>query len=169
MTEKRPTVGKIVSDLMLKEPDKMRVVDLTSEVLHSNDENSYFNKLIKKVQAGKNIFPNSDFFIEVHERLDKVLALRALPRHQMEVKSCCPTPNYDQAVFKYHWKDENLEYIWSIPCRDACFYLKNNALYVVPEERQLLNFVLDFDEGRLYQRMKLLNGEKPESNELIKE
>ena len=162
MAEKRPTVGKIVSDLAQKPVMMYSVVELAKEGLKD-----YFGELVKCVGDGKKVFPSSDFFIQVHERAEKVLQMTF--RHQFEARLTCPTPNYDQSIFKYHWKDENLEYIWTIPSRDACHYLKNNALEVVPEEKQLLNFVLAFADGSLFKRMKELNGEKPDSIELIKE
>ena len=84
-------------------------------------------------------------------------------------RQTCPTPNYDQAVYRYNRKKEQIEYIWSIPDRETCHHLRINAMHVVPRERELLSFVLKFADGTLFKLCKKLNGEKLETPELIKD
>ena len=76
----------------------------------------------------------------------------------------CPTPDYDQTLYKYSHKQESLTFLWVIPSRDTCQLLKDNALQVVPEERELLGFVLNFADGSLFKLAKKLNGEVEDSS-----
>jgi len=80
----------------------------------------------------------------------------------------CPTPTYDQTIFKYVHDTGDLKYMWTIPDREACLTLLQNAKLVVPEERQLLEFVIRFANGDLFKVMKKENGEKIDSPELAK-
>ena len=58
---------------------------------------------------------------------------------------------------------ERLEYIWTIPSREACHHLRDNAHLVVNDEKQLLGFVMDFNDGTLFALAKRLNGESESS------
>ena len=80
----------------------------------------------------------------------------------------CPTPTYDQTIFKYIHSTGDLKYMWTIPDRETCKLLLANKDKVVPEERQLLDFVIDFANGTLFKIMKKENGEKQNSPELEK-
>lgn len=74
-------------------------------------------------------------------------------------RTFCPTPNYDQAVYRYDNKKKKLEFIWVIPDRETCFLLKRNALEASFNEKELLSYVLDYADGTLYKKCKKLNGE----------
>jgi len=74
-------------------------------------------------------------------------------------RSTCPTPDYDQAVFQFDPAVEKFSEIWVIPDKQTCEIMYANALEVIPEERQLLNYVLDFASGALFQKALTLNGE----------
>jgi len=78
----------------------------------------------------------------------------------------CPTPNYDQVVYKYHFKDDNLEFLWVIPSREICKHMMAHAIEIDPSEWQLLTYVQKFADGSLFKLAKKLNGEKEDSIEL---
>src|SRR3990167_4938546 len=75
----------------------------------------------------------------------------------------CPTPDYDQTVYFYDQESDIIEFLWVIPSKDACLYLKENALLVDPAESQLLRFVLDFADGTLFAIAKTRNRERSDS------
>jgi hypothetical protein len=89
-------------------------------------------------------------------------------RNYFFARSTCPTPDYDQSVFKYNRADDAIEYIWTVPSKDTCFHLKENYLEVSAKERELLNFVFEFFDGTLYTKSKKLNNEEAKSPLIIK-
>lgn len=81
------------------------------------------------------------------------------PRYAIAVRQSCPTPNYDETVYRYNRETNQPELLWVIPDKKTCFQLKEHFLEVAPEERELLQYVLDFDAGELLKLCKKLNGE----------
>jgi hypothetical protein len=149
---KKKTIGSYVYDLLQKEPETRDPIELEREM-----QREYLEELISCVQRSKKDF-KGDFFVVVLTKNERVFRNRVLrniffPRHS------CPTPNYDQSVFKYNSADECLEYIWTIPSQDSCHHLLNNKHLVVKEEQELLRFVLDFADGTLMKRCMELNNE----------
>jgi hypothetical protein len=76
-------------------------------------------------------------------------------------RNSCPTPEWDQAVYFYSRKDEKIDFMWVIPSKDTCKLFKENALLIAPEEKELLQFILEFEDGTLLEKSRLLNGENP--------
>ena len=159
MEEKRETVGKISSDLLQKTPDSRDPI----EIQRAMQEN-YINSLMECVQTHTKKF-SKDFFIVVITKNEKLMP--NVFRNYFAARLTCPTPDYDQTVWRYSRQHEHLEYIWTIPSKDACIHLKNNALLVSPEEQGILDFVLKFSDGTLYKFAKQLNGESYHAPQLI--
>jgi len=155
MENKRNTVGKISSDLLLSKPGKISVVEQQREMT-----SDYMKHLLETVDRGQKKYPN-DFFVEVITKTEPLM--KNVLRNYFIDRLTCPTPNYDQAVFRYNNEAESVEFIWVIPSRDACFHLKNNAVEVHPDEKELLKCVLDFDDGTLFKMCKKFNNEKEDS------
>lgn len=150
------TVGKISSELLKKSPESRDPIEIQREV-----QKTYMKDLLECIDINKSKYINDDFFIVVITKNEKLMP--NVFRNFFFARKTCPTPDYDQTVFKYHKQTQIIEYIWTIPSRDASFYLKDNALQVVPEERPILNFVLQFADGTLFKLAKKLNGEKEDS------
>jgi hypothetical protein len=159
MTKK--TVGAIVSELSQKTPDKLSILDIQAETMKD-----YQKELLKAVDRGCARF-DGDFFIHVATKAEKVLANTF--RNYFIDRKTCPTPNYDQSVFKYNRIAGQIEYLWTIPDRDTAHHLKMHASEVAPEERQLLYFIFKFADGTLFRLMKKFNGEKVDTPELEKD
>lgn len=107
-----------------------------------------------------------DLFIEVQEVPIKLMPGQV--KHQFYWKIACPRPTYDQTLFHYCYKTDDLTYLWTIPSKDVCLLYLENANKVVPEERQLLDFICKFADGTLHKVMKAYNGEAYDSPLLIK-
>lgn len=71
----------------------------------------------------------------------------------------CPTPYYDQTIYRYNDKKGDIEFLWVIPDKETCEIFIENRNIIVPSERGLLEFILDFYSGKLLQIAKNLNGE----------
>ena len=157
---KRETAGKIARDLIIK-ADPVNVIDQTQEMLTDWD-----NNIAQAIKDGKSKYIH-DFYICVETKKEKLL--ENVIRNFFFTRTTCPTPNYDQTIFKYHYKEDIPEFLWVIPSRDACKLIKQEALNLPKEQKELINFVFDFDDGTLLRRCKELNGEEIDSTLLIKE
>ena len=164
MKEKTKTVGQMAVEAALKKQDPMLVRDQTT-LMHQE----YGDKLFDTVAKGKQEYPEEPvFFIEDITRQERLL-MNVL-RHTLFPRISCPTPNYDQTVYRYKKKDDTLELVWTVPSPETCAYYLHNSLMVAPEERELLNFILDFKEGRLELLARRLNNEECQFNmALVKE
>lgn len=151
----RPTVGKISADLRAKAPDSRDPIELQKE-MHKN----YMQELFTCIADFKKNY-YQDFYVVVLTKKERLMP--NVYRNYFFARKSCPTPDYDQALFKYHSQKEAIEFLWVIPSRDSCMLLKNNALQVAPEERTLLGYVLEFADGTLFKLAKKLNGEKEDS------
>lgn len=108
---------------------------------------------------------NKDFFVVVITK--KEPKLKDVYRNYFFARASCPSPDYDQAVYRYDYKQGELEYIWVVPSKDACLLYLENQAFVEPEEFPIMEMVLKFADGTLYSLAKQLNGEAPDSNLLI--
>ena len=159
MTKKRETVGKLSLELSKKEAPTRNPIELEQEMHTEYDAN-----LWECVDATKK-WIHGDFFVVVITKNEKLMP--NVFRNYFFARSSCPSPDYDQTVYRYDKAQDCLSFIWVVPSRDACYHLKNNALKVVGEERQLLQFVLDFADGSLYKLAKAFNGEQMDSSLLV--
>ena len=98
-----------------------------------------------------------DFFVVVIMKKERLM--QNVTRNYFLARQSCPTPDYDQIVYKYNRLSDTIEFLWVIPARDICQQLLLEAPFVHPEERQLLSFVCDFRDGKLYKKALELNGE----------
>lgn len=156
----KPTLGSIVAGLSQKVPESTDPIELQRAM-----QEDYMKHLMEAVDRGYKRY-TTDFFIHVEVKAEKILANTF--RHYFIDRVTCPTPNYDQTVFKYNKLDGQIEYIWTIPDRETCHHLIEHALEVVPDERELLSFCIKFANGTLFKLCKKLNGEKLDTPELEK-
>ena len=155
----KETVGKISSDLLAKDPETRDPIEIERE-LHKDYEKNVF----EAVERGKKDFPD-DFFVVVITKKEPLM--QNVLRHYYFCRLSCPTPDYDQTVYKFKRLTDIVFFVWTIPSRDTCHMLKENKHLVHPSEYGLLDFVLKFDDGTLRRLAKELNGEKEDSSELI--
>ena len=153
MTKK--TVGKIATDLLLKTPDTRDPIALEIEMHKDYEKNIY--ECIKR--GKKELF--GDFFVVVETKKERLL--ENVMRNYFFFRKTCPTPNTDQTVYHYHASDDAIEFLWVVPSKDTCKLFKRHALEIVPEERLLLKYVLDYYDDTLLRLAKRLNGEKDDS------
>ncbi len=154
----KETVGKIATDLIVKTPDTKSPIEQMQENLTDYEANIW-----ECVERCKKDF-TGDFYIVVITKNEKLLP--NVFRNYFYGRLSCPTPDYDQTVYKFKRKDNAPIFMWVIPSRDASIHLIKNHLYVAEEERGLLKYVVAFQDGTLFKLAKELNGEKLESVEL---
>lgn len=159
MTNKKEKAGKIALDLMQKTPETRDPIELEKE-MHKDYESNIHEciELTKKKIAG-------DFFVVVLTKKEKLLP--NVVRNFYFGRLTCPTPDYDQTVYRYNGTEDYLEFMWVIPSKDTCELLRFNALEVHQSEKELLGYVLDFYDGSLMRIAKRLNKEHEDSPIII--
>ena len=149
---KKKTVGAISTELLHKSMQlDHSAVEQMQEMLTDWDKN-----IQECLDAGKQAYAN-DFYLHVETK--KEPKMNNVIRNYFIHRSTCPTPGYDQTVYKYHHSDERLEFLWVIPCKETYFMMMNHALEIPAEEQDLLGFVVADANGDLLKKCKKLNNE----------
>lgn len=152
MESLKPTVGKVAYELMQKAPETRSPIEQMRESLSDYDKNMYECITKGKKELG------TDFFIEVITKKEPLLP--NVLRNYFIPRRSCPTPNYDQTVYKLTLQNDQIEFLWVIPARSICFLLLEHRLEVPAEEWGLLENILKFESGELFRLCKQLNGEE---------
>ncbi len=155
MKKRDKTVGQAALELQQKaqqSPHTHGVEDQTREQLTDYEKN-----VLECAQTFKNNHPGVDFFVVVLTKAEKLLG--NVIRNYFIGRYTCPMPNYDQTVFRYTHEDDNIRLVWTLPNRAACHAIIADPLAVRSEARQLVAYVLDFQDGTLASLAKRLNKE----------
>lgn len=156
--QKKSTVGAASVEASQKTPETFDLTELQRKM-----QEDYMKELLVAIDRGYLIYPK-DFFVEVQTKNEKLLS--NVFRNYFIDRETCPTPNYDQSVYRYNRQLGQIEYLWTIPSRDASFHLMDNASVVHKDEQQLLGFVMMYDDGTLLKLCKKLNNEEDDSPKL---
>jgi hypothetical protein len=151
------TVGKIASDLMVKEPETLSPIEQMRENLTDYEKNIH-----ECITVHKKFFPGDFFVVVIHKR---ERLMQNVLRNYFTARISCPTPDYDQTVYKYTRENDQIDFWWTIPARDICHLLLENRNDVVPEEFALLGFILKFKDGTLFKMAQEYNQELQKGQE----
>ncbi len=150
--EKRDTVGAISSALL----EHQYQDDHSADEQMREQLTDYETNINGIVESGLRIYPHN-FYVVVLTKKERLMqnVLRNYFFHRLS----CPTPEYDQIVYKYIRSSNILEFLWVIPAKDVCEHMRDNALEIPESERTLLNFVMDFYDNSLLMYAKKENSE----------
>lgn len=148
--KKRETVGAYAHELLQKDPETRDPIELQREI-HKED---YERNVFEAIERGKKMY-TAPFYIVVITKREKLM--QNVLRHYFFPRQSCPRPEWDQVVYRY--QNDSIEFLWTVPDKNTCELLKDNAIIVDPEERLLLQMVLDFSDGTLDRRALIYNGE----------
>jgi len=153
MTKRRKTVGQEAVKRLETKDTKQGIVDTERE---ANKE--YIGEIQKCVNAHKSW--DEPFYVVVHQKKEQLL--ENVIRRYFLARQSLPTPQWDQDVWRYDPKTGNLEYLWSLPDENTAKWMAGNPGDIHPEQHQLLRFVLDFLDKKLYRfyHTKYHKGEK---------
>lgn len=155
----KKTVGAHASELLQKRPESNDPVELERAM-----QEDYMKELRACIDENYTKYDNI-FYVTVLTKSEKLMP--NVFRNYFLARKTCPTPNYDQSVFRYNKESGRIEYLWTVPAKDVCYHLKENASQVVTEERMLLEFVMKFFDGSLLKASKKFNKEESDSNIII--
>ena len=161
---KEPTKGKIIYDHLVKNWDEKDDCTIKDQV--DERSKSYRKELIECVETHKKIF-HGNFFVDVQAKLERIFKGK-VHRFFFIGRKSCPSPSYDQSVYKYNFKDETISFVWAIPDKASCGNMMRNPDFYLPEHRDLLNFVISFKNGSLLEYAKKLNNEDRECLAIMK-
>lgn len=156
-TEK--TAGQISMDLMAKDIAGdancvNEVVDIRNEVLKD-----YLKKVELCIQEGTDKFDN-DFCVVVEAKKERLMP--NVIRNFIFSRNSVPTPHYDQTVYRYNKQKAKIEFLWCIPDKHTCEWMKTCPLEVDESHRDLRQTVFDFYDGTLDRQTRKINGEPEE-------
>lgn len=161
--DKKKTAGELARNALMSDSYKYAPVQDIGKGIAENAK--YIENLKEAVDRGIKQY-EGDFFVTVLTKRERLLS--NVIRFYYIPRQSCPTPNYDQSVYKYHRDKEEIEYIWTVPDPETCQVYLDNALQVAPEEKDLLRMIISFANGSLTDYCQELNGEKYQSLELEK-
>lgn len=119
---------------------------------------NFLKEIQVTMDSGKKAIPGEDFFIVILQKNERVL--HNVLRNYFMYRRTCPTPNYDQIVYRYDHKTDDLHLVWTLPAREVCLVMLENAAFLDPELYELLKYIQDFKEGELARLAFKLNKEE---------
>lgn len=159
----KKTVGEHSLELQQKH-EPINVIDLQREVMAgTNSKKSYEETLWDTVDSGKKDPKiEKDFFIVALTKAERVM--KNVFRNMFFYRQSCPTPQYDQSVWKYHKKDDELEYLWTVPSKQYTHLLPHLIDELPPEQKRLVYMIDAFVKGDLDRLAEKLNKEELNTN-----
>lgn len=155
----KKTVGAISQDLLLKPQDSYGAMELQEGM-----QEEYIDELWSTIKNNQAKYGDT-FFVEVLTKRERLMP--NVFRNYFVARTSCPTPFYDQTVFCYTKSTDKLEYIWTVPAKDTCLYLAENASQLHPSEKHLYEFVRQYVTGELLKFCKKLNKEENDHSIII--
>jgi len=161
---KKTTVGQLVYDNLVSSGDQgpVSVVELEHAM-----QADYLKNLLDRIDKDHDRY-SGDFYVVVLTKKEKILD--STFRNYFFTRNSCPTPFFDQSVFKYNKKAGRVEYLWTLPDKKVCAHFAQHHADVPAEEQMLLGFVMNYYNGTLLKLAQKLNNETQEQGILyIKE
>lgn len=143
---KKKTVGAYSYELQQKD-EKINPIELQRAMHEGNEsDDSYENQVGLAVKRGEELY-EGNFFIVVLFKKERLM-MNVVRQYFMPRKTC-PRPEYDQVVYKYNRKAADLSFIWVIPNKQSCESIPMDILKYPKEQKEFLNYVMDFNSGKL--------------------
>jgi len=143
MTKHRKTVGEEAVKRMLNPDSSQGIVDTQREM-----DKEYFNEIEKCVEAHKSW--DTPYYIVVHCKKEKLL--ENVIRRYFIGRQTLPTPQWDQTVWRYTPMTGDMQFLWVLPDENTAKWFAGNPQEVQQEHAELLWFVTEFLNKRLYSR-----------------
>lgn len=133
-------------------PETDNGMDIAKEM-----QKSVLAELNSAIKVGQDHYKGRDFYIEMFFRKYSYLPDNHVKPHTL-VEPVCPTPAHGHSVWKVHGSG-TVEFLWTVPHFEICKEMLQHSAHVPKEEYPLLKHIVDFADGTLRKRAKLLNGE----------
>lgn len=161
MNNTRKTFGETAAENQLNNDINIKTIE--DDIRHAREK--WEKDLIKNRDAtiARTLqdpkFHNKNFYISIHflkHRLVNEPGSLIVARHS------CPTPVYNQAVYKYNRASNSLEFLWSIPDKIEYYWLLANLQNLPAEKQDAAKFCHLMESGELEKWVIKENGNKPD-------
>lgn len=146
MKNKKETYGQQLIKVW-KNKDAYTPIDIAKAVFSDHGPTSINQKIQKVYEEGKKEYADNFYIVCLirGERFSKGTTVRNQVFHQKD----CPTPTYDQNVFKYDRSKNCLIYLWSVPDIAFTHWISKYYLYLPLDQQDLAYFCRAFLSGGL--------------------
>lgn len=153
------SVGKKSLELQNAVPDSTDAIELEREIHKgSNSDKSYEEEIYETLDRGlKDPKIEGDFYII--SVLKKERLLENVLRNYFFYRQSCPTPEYDQTVYKVHRDGIKIEYLWTVPDNATCQWLPIRKNEIPDDQLLLVSMIEAFNRGDLDKLASKLNKE----------
>lgn len=104
--------------------------------------------VIQTIENGKKEFPHKDFYVDI------VWKTKRDESYEIEYVGvawqACPTPHYNQTVYKYNRAVDDVEILWTLPPEQECLDMYEHRNELDASEWPLLPYVMSFYDGSLF-------------------
>lgn len=155
MSEEK-TVGQYSYELSQKE-DKHNSIELQEDIHKgSNSKKSYEEEIYEAYRRAVCDDSIKDpFYIVVLFKRERML--KNVVRQLFFYRQTCPTPEYDQTVYRCVSGEDKIEFIWTVPNNSTCMYLPTIKNELTLDQLELLTFIEKFNNGDLDKKCAELN------------
>ena len=151
----KKSVGAYSYELQQKPDEKINPIDLQRQIHKGNtNEDSFENQVRIAVERGEEDF-EGDFYVIVLFKKERLL--KNVVRQYFFPRQSCPTPEYDQIVYQYKRKSQELKFLWVVPDKQSTIDLPLMKFQLPAEQQELVRFAEDFNTGKLDQLCERLN------------
>lgn len=144
-------IGKLYLEEAQKDHGTVELRELQQEF-----NKDYMDNLIEAALKGK--LRHSDakrYFVVVLMKRERLM--KKVLRNYFTTRVTCPTPAYDQTVYTFNPKTEDLQFLWVIPDKDSCERIYSQKYSINQTYGTLMPHVIDFMEGKLHYKEQEFN------------
>lgn len=152
------TVGKAALDAQ-KNDIQTDYIELEREIHQGkNSKRTYEEEVWEAVDRGrKDASIVGDFFVVVLFKKER--HLQNVVRQMFFYRKTCPTPEYDQTVYKYCRQADALDFVWCIPNNATVINMILKKHLLPPEQQWLVSLSEAFQSGELEELAQKMNKE----------
>ncbi len=123
-------------------------------------EGEYENGVRRAIDRGKTRF-DGNFYVELVNTIKRKYRKHGEIHPFFYDRKSCPTPMFDQVVYKYDSKKDTLDMLWCLPNKEESLNYYHNKDRVPVSEYSLLQQVMDYFDGSIFalvDRMEIEDG-----------
>ncbi len=142
-------MGQIALYLQKKKDLQTDSIELQKEIHKgSNSKRTYEEEVHFTIKSGRDDTSiHGNFYIVVLFKKERLL--HNVLRQYFFYRQSCPTPEFDQTVYKYVRMEDKVEYLWTIPNNVACLNLPRMWKDLPDDQMILVSMIAAFHSGEL--------------------
>lgn len=143
----KTTLGKAALDLQAQGPMNTDSIELQQEFFKgSHSKKALEEEIWEVVDSGRKVY-KGNFCVVLLTKKERHLT--NVIRNFIFHRQTCPQPEFDQTVYLYHKKHDELEYLWTVPNNASCLNLPLYKNHLPDEQQILISMAEAFNSGDL--------------------